>query len=85
MNWEKRQGWHKPNIHGGVQQKIYGVKVGHVVHKRIGIRTHMWVALFDGTFLGNFDDEHEAKVAVDMAAAEWMDRTRVWTVPGEQC
>jgi hypothetical protein len=74
MNWERKQGWFKPTLTGGVQQKLYGVKVGHVVHKRIGIRASMWVALFDGIFLGNFSDEHEAKVAVDMAHQEWGQR-----------
>jgi hypothetical protein len=75
MNWKKRQGWYKPSLTGGVEQKLYGVKVGHVVKKRVGIRVTMWVALFDGVFLGNFSDEHEAKVAVDMAAAQWLDRS----------
>ena len=72
---EGRNEWHKPLLTGYVEQKSYGVKVGHVVARRDPwFRPARYVALFDGRLIGVFDAQQKAKDAVDRIGNEWLNK-----------
>lgn len=58
--------WRKPYLSGHFEQRIFGVKVGHIYQRDVGD----WVALFDGNVLGTYRTSAEARACVDVIGSE---------------